>query len=147
MTAAPDGGHRSRSSALNDGAINSFYLSAKICTLKNIINFTLCSLLLRLKVLLQLRDRVLQTELIILPVSSLGRKQLHQEKKTIIAARSTGPEQNIILKEQWMKTCSFWEHSCDITDICSSSFEIWCNSLMFFTSASFSCVWTLFACS
>lgn len=81
MTAAPDEDHGSRSSALNEGGLNSFHLSAKICTLKKYLNFTLCSLLLRLKVSLQLRDRVLQTKLIIFPVSSLSRKQLHQGKE------------------------------------------------------------------
>lgn len=31
--------------------------------------------------------------------------------------------------------------------MCSSSLEICCNSLLFFNSASFSCIWTLLACS
>lgn len=62
MTAAPDGDHGSHSSALNVGGLKSFQLSANICTLKKEHqNLTLSSLLLRLKVLLQLSDRVLQS--------------------------------------------------------------------------------------
>lgn len=118
-------------------------------------SFTFCSLQFRLKTLLQLTDSVLQVELFLVPVSSLIRQYLRENNLENRSVKGTTLTQlNFKFNRIWQYSRSMWNstsslrsHSCDNTDICSSSFEICCNSLLFFNSSSLSCVWTWLACS
>lgn len=120
-------------------------MSTSSCNQQKHHRLTFCSLLFRLKALLQVVNSFLQTELIFIPVISFSRKLLYNSVNN----------QEINLKRTFsnfscklnISTSSLQSDSWVITATCSSSLEISCSILLFFRSSSFNCAWMRLAWS